>query len=66
MFDGKKHYGDFRSSTEGISSNILENRLVKLESSGLISKSVDVRKRSRIIYGLTPKRQRSSLDTSRD
>jgi DNA-binding HxlR family transcriptional regulator len=54
MFKGKKYYGEFSSSDEGISTNILATRLAKLESCGLISKSDDENKRTRIIYNLTP------------
>lgn len=38
---GKRRYQEFLSSEEGISTNILADRLVRLEQQGLISKSDD-------------------------
>lgn len=53
--DNKKHYKDFMSSEEGISSNILANRLKKLEEMGFITKIEDPLNGSRVIYQLTTK-----------
>ena len=39
LFIGKKQFGDFLESPEGISTNILTSRLKKLEECKLISKS---------------------------
>ena len=55
MFKGKKYYGDFLSSEEKISTNILADRLEKLESRGLITKTPDKENRSKNIYALTQK-----------
>lgn len=55
MFKGKKYYGDFLQSEEKISTNILADRLTKLEDQGFVSKSVDNENRSKFIYSLTPK-----------
>ncbi len=55
MFKGKKHYSEFLSSDEKISTNILANRLEKLEADGLITKAIDNENNSKNIYGLTPK-----------
>ena len=41
MFKGKKYYGEFLASDEKISTNILADRLEKLEADGLITKSID-------------------------
>ena len=41
IFQGKKNYGEFLNAEEKISTNILANRLEKLELEGLISKSSD-------------------------
>lgn len=38
VYFGKKTYGEFLSSGEGIARNILANRLVRLQQSGLIAK----------------------------
>lgn len=55
MFFGKRHYGEFLESGEGISTNILANRLAQLEAEGIISKQPDPDKGSRVLYGLTEK-----------
>ena len=55
MFFGKKYYGEFLNSEEKISTNILADRLVKLERNGLISKAIDEQNHSKKIYSLTPK-----------
>ena len=38
LYHGKKTYGEFLASPEGISTNILADRLKKLEAAGLIKK----------------------------
>ena len=55
LFKGKRHYGEFLTSTEKISTNILANRLEKLESEGLIDKTQDSENLSRFVYSLTDK-----------
>ena len=55
LFKGKKYYGEFLYSAEKISTNILANRLHKLESEGLISKTQDPHNLSKFIYRLTRK-----------
>lgn len=55
MFKGKKYFGEFHDSEEEISTNILADRLVKLETGGLISKRRDAKHGSRFIYSLTEK-----------
>jgi DNA-binding HxlR family transcriptional regulator len=54
MFKGKTRYGDFLESAEGISTNILADRLQRLEEHGIIVKEIAVDKRS-AIYRLTEK-----------
>jgi DNA-binding HxlR family transcriptional regulator len=54
MFHGKNKYGEFLNSHEGISTNILAERLQRLEVNGVISKSVSEDKRS-ATYQLTEK-----------
>ena len=54
LFFGKSHYGDFLASEEGISTNILADRLRKMEVDGLISANPDGDGRRRH-YGLTEK-----------
>jgi DNA-binding HxlR family transcriptional regulator len=55
LFKKKKYYGEFLNSAEKISTNILANRLGKLESEGLISKARDGQNLSKFIYRLTQK-----------
>jgi DNA-binding HxlR family transcriptional regulator len=57
MFKGKRHYGDFLASDEKISTNILADRLHKLEAKGVISKLLDPENASKYIYTLTKKGQ---------
>lgn len=55
MFKGKSHYGEFLDSDEGISTNILADRLQRLERNGVIERTADPDSRSRVIYRLTEK-----------
>jgi DNA-binding HxlR family transcriptional regulator len=55
MFHGKRYYGEFLVSDEGISTNILAERLQRLEQGGVINKETDPDNRSRVIYRLTQK-----------
>lgn len=57
LFKQKKYYSDFLTSAEKISTNILADRLTKLEAEGIISKSPDPQHNSKYIYRLTPKGQ---------
>lgn len=55
MFKGKRRYSEFLASDEGISTNILADRLQRLERSGVIEKRVDPDHQARSIYRLTQK-----------
>lgn len=52
---GKNRYGEFAQSMEGIPSNILANRLKRLETEGVVAKSVYCDKPARYQYELTEK-----------
>jgi DNA-binding HxlR family transcriptional regulator len=52
---GKSRYQEFLKSEEGISTNILADRLVQLEGHGLISKSADPDDRRQFRYAPTQK-----------
>lgn len=52
---GKRHYGEFLDGPEGISTNILADRLKRLEEAGMITKQIDADARGRPAYYLTPK-----------
>ena len=55
LFKSKRHYGEFLNSSEKISTNILANRLDKLEAEGVIVKTQDTENLSRFVYSLTDK-----------
>jgi len=55
MFKNRKYYRDFLEAGEGISTNILADRLLRLEASGIIAKSQDPAHGKRYIYKLTDK-----------
>ncbi|MFT4532497.1 MAG: DNA-binding HxlR family transcriptional regulator [Candidatus Saccharimonadales bacterium] len=51
----KSYFQEFLDSDEGIATNILSDRLAKLEQNGLIDKTQDPSKKSRNIYTPTHK-----------
>lgn len=55
LLHGKRYYGEFLASEERIATNILANRLLKLEESGMLSRHVDLQKKSKICYTPTGK-----------
>lgn len=55
LFKGKRRYGEFADSEEGIATNILADRLVKLERHGLITRVADSSGARSREYALTEK-----------
>ena len=55
MLIGKRRYGDFLASPEGITTNILADRLRRLEEAGLLRKTPYCARPLRHDYSLTPK-----------
>ena len=55
MFNEKQYYGEFIQSEEKISTNILAERLLRLETEGFISKTHDEKNLSKYKYSLTSK-----------
>lgn len=55
VFSGKRHFREFLRSEEGISTNILSDRLRKLMEEGMITKSSDPTHKQKAIYSLTEK-----------
>lgn len=53
MFKGRTTYKDFLAGGEGIATNVLANRLRRLEAEGLIEKGRDAADARRLIYRLT-------------
>ncbi len=55
MFEGKQYYGEFLQAEERISTNILADRLSRLEEAEVIKKTANETNKTRYIYTLTPK-----------
>src|ERR1041384_977844 len=55
MFFGKRSYSEFLESQEGISTNILADRLAWLEKQKIITKKKSKEHKQKLIYNLTPK-----------
>ncbi len=55
VFEGKKFYKEFLNSKEGIATNILSDRLKRLENMGIIQSEVYEKQRTQKVYALTPK-----------
>ena len=55
VFSDKKGFGEFHSSDESIATNILTDRLNRLEEFGIITKSRDPNHQKKFIYHLTSK-----------
>jgi len=54
MFSGRHHYRELLQSEEGISSNILAERLGRLVEAGVLSRTDDPTHKQKAIYALTP------------
>ena len=52
---GKKRFGEFLASGEGISTNLLTERLERLEQAGVLERCLYQRKPARYEYIITPK-----------
>jgi DNA-binding HxlR family transcriptional regulator len=55
MFAGKRHFREFLQSEEGISSNVLADRLNSLVQRGLVTKGEDPTHAQKAVYSLTEK-----------
>ncbi len=55
MFDGKRYFREMLNSNEKIASNILTDRLNKLERLGVLIKTSDKQHKQKLIYTLTKK-----------
>jgi DNA-binding HxlR family transcriptional regulator len=55
VYFGKKTYGEFLQSSEGIATNILASRLAQLEQKGILVKKPYATDRRKEIYSLTEK-----------
>lgn len=55
LFAGKQHYRQFLRSDEKIATNILADRLRRLEAAGIVEKGPDPKNRRAFLYELTRK-----------
>ena len=55
LFQGKRRFGDFATSAEGIASNVLTDRLKSLEAAGMITRSPDPENGRSVLYAPTQK-----------
>ena len=55
VFDHKQFYKEFQQSKEGIATNILSDRLKRLEAIGIIESRVNEKLRTQKVYSLTQK-----------
>ncbi|WP_375174843.1 winged helix-turn-helix transcriptional regulator [Pseudooceanicola sp.] len=55
IFRGSRHFGDFVAGGERISTNILTDRLQRLEVEGVITRRQDPAHAKRVVYELTEK-----------
>ena len=55
VFEGKKFYKEFLASKEGIATNILSDRLKRLENLGIVESKVYEKLRTQKVYALTEK-----------
>src|SRR5882757_3135434 len=53
MFAGKRHFRELLQADEGISSNILADRLARLVEHGVLTKSDDPSHKQKALYTLT-------------
>ena len=55
IFGGKRHFRELMNSEEGISSNILADRLRLLTAEGILTRADDPTHKQKVIYSLTRK-----------
>lgn len=55
LLKGKRHFREFQSGEEGIATNILADRLKRLEAHGIVERDADPDDRRQVIYRATIK-----------
>lgn len=55
LFKQKRRYGQFAESEENIATNILADRLTRLEVEGLVTRQTDPENGRQVVYALTSK-----------
>lgn len=55
MFKGRQTFKEFQGAGEGMATNVLSDRLARLEGAGILARRRDRTDARRVIYDLTPK-----------
>lgn len=55
MFKGLRTFKEFQAAGEGVATNILSDRLTRLEEAGILTQSRDPADARRVLYGLSRK-----------
>lgn len=55
MFKGRTSFGELREGGEGIATNVLADRLQRLEREGIVERTADASDARRVVYRLTNK-----------
>ena len=55
MFEGRRTFKEFQAAGERMATNILSDRLARLEGAGILARRADPTDARRVIYGLTSK-----------
>ena len=55
MFKARRTFKEFQAAGEGVASNLLSDRLGRLEAAGILASEPDPADARRVLYGLTPK-----------
>ena len=55
LFKGRRTFKEFHEAGEGVATNVLSDRLARLEAAGILRKDRDPADARRVRYGLTPK-----------
>ena len=55
LFIGKSRFDELAASAEGIATNVLTERLARLEREGMVSRTRDPADARRVVYALTPR-----------
>jgi DNA-binding HxlR family transcriptional regulator len=55
MFKGLRTFKEFQAAGEGVATNILSDRLTRLEAAGILTQRRDPADARRVLYGLTRK-----------
>ena len=66
ILQGKRRYREFLKADEGIASNILSERLKRLEAADIVTRRTDPEDRRQLIYEPTSKGEKTAARAARD